>query len=657
MVNRYIQIILLILLSLPGISQDKSLSDIIFSIAEDLASDETNPEAAEQFIEQLNALYEDPVKINSADETDLSLLFFLTDFQIKAIIDYIKISGRIVSVYEISAIPGFDRGIVEMMIPFITLDSENKNSHDKMTLNNTLLTNLIFKPGAKDTSHLGSHLKILTRYKFTAGRLSAGFTSEKDAGEKFLSGSPPMPDFLSGYFAYQGTGILKKIIAGDFSSSFGLGTNINTGIRTGFSVNSTGYLAGKNIIKPYTSSDENNYFRGTAADFEIGNLGFSLMLSHKKTDATLNFSGDSSLLFIENLYKTGLHNTSQSVSKKDAVTETLLGINLRYNLRSFRIGVLWSENMFSLPFNVNKEKAEYLFKFEGKHNNILTVWYNSTINRFLLFGEISVNNLQNVSIVQGMTIRPSDRLSVNLIFRNYSPGFNSFHANGPGRNSYVNNEKGILGNFTFEAGKHLFISAGCDISHFPWLKYRCSSPSTSKKQEIKIKYNPDENLSFDLSWSISSWQYNSDYTTGIAPLVSTTGKTLKGQVKYIPHNNLTLTTRADFRIVHPSGSRGTLLLQDLIYRFRQVPLKLWFRYCIFRTDDWDSRLYTYENDLLYSYSIPTLSGKGSRTYFMAEWEIKKIAELRFKYGLTSCLTDNSKYEETRELKAQIRIWF
>jgi tRNA uridine 5-carbamoylmethylation protein Kti12 len=178
MVNRYIQIILLILLSLPGISQDKSLSDIIFSIAEDLASDETNPEAAEQFIEQLNALYEDPVKINSADETDLSLLFFLTDFQIKAIIDYIKISGRIVSVYEISAIPGFDRGIVEMMIPFITLDSENKNSHDKMILNNTLLTNLIFKPGAKDTSHLGSHLKILTRYKFTAGRLSAGFTTD-----------------------------------------------------------------------------------------------------------------------------------------------------------------------------------------------------------------------------------------------------------------------------------------------------------------------------------------------------------------------------------------------------------------------------------------------------------------------------------------------
>jgi hypothetical protein len=100
-----------------------------------------------------------------------------------------------------------------------------------------------------------------------------------------------------------------------------------------------------------------------------------------------------------------------------------------------------------------------------------------------------------------------------------------------------------------------------------------------------------------------------------------------------------------------------LLLQDISYRFGKIPLSVWFRYCIFKTDNWDSRLYTYENDLLYSFSIPALSGEGSRSYLMIAWRAMKFLDFRIKYGLTEIRKENDDNSETEELKMQVKIRF
>jgi hypothetical protein len=88
-----------------------------------------------------------------------------------------------------------------------------------------------------------------------------------------------------------------------------------------------------------------------------------------------------------------------------------------------------------------------------------------------------------------------------------------------------------------------------------------------------------------------------------------------------------------------------------------VPVTVWARFCPFYTDDWDSRIYVYENDLLYSFSIPALYGKGSRSYIMTKWKISDFAELRIKYGITSSVTTGRSLENTEEIKMQFRIWF
>ena len=638
-------------------SQNENITELISNIAEEMAADETDAEAISLLVEQLQELSMNPVKINSSDESEISRLFFLSDFQIKSIADYVKSSGNILSVYEITGIPGFDRQTAERMIPFISYSAGIYDNNDSIIRRNTLLTNLLIKPGERDTASQGSQLRLLTKYRFTAGRFAAGFTAEKDPGEKILTGSPPLPDFLSAYLSYTGKGIIRELIAGDYSARFGQGININTGIRTNLSLTASGYMPGRDEIRPYTSTDENNLFRGVAAEFSLKKLSLSMFCSQNKIDATLGISADSMDYFVENLYISGLHNTQSLISKKDALVLTAYGVNLVYNLKSLRLGALWAENRFNLPFRKDSGKPEELYEFEGKKNQIYSVYYNSQIRRILLSGELSFNDDINFAIVQGVYLRPSDRLTVNFLYRYYSPGFTTFTGKGPGSGTTTNNENGILGNFTFEAAKHLFISAGCDISNFPWLKYRCSFPSMAKREEIKLKYLPSENLTFDLSFYMRSSMLDDQNENGIAAIERTRNRTFKGLIKYSPDENLTFTSRVDYKIADPSGSKGVLLSQDIIYQFGQIPVTVWFRYCIFNTEDWDSRLYIYENDLLQSFSIPALSGKGERSYLMVKWDISDTAELRIKYGITSLTGDGVIRENKDELKLQFRIRF
>lgn len=651
---RLISFTFALFLSGSAFCQNEKLPEYILSIAEELSSEESDPEAASIFIEQLHELYDNPVDVNSGDETEIARLFFLTEFQVKSLASYIRTSGKIVSDFEIASIPGFDRPSAEMINPFITLNGSVNPDYDSLIWRNTLLTNLIFKPGVNDTSLYGSSFRMLSKYRFTSGSFSGGMTAEKDPGERFFSEHPPLTDFMSANLTFSGKGALRKIIMGDFSQRYGLGTAINNGMRTGLSLTVLDYMPGRDGIRPYGSTDENNFFRGIATEIALKNISVFTWYSLNKIDASINHVAGSASFYVDNLYKSGLHNTSSLLLKKNALTETAYGISLSYNFSSLRAGMLWSENSFSIPF-INR--PDDLYGFTGTRNSVYSVYYSGLIDRILLYGEFSMNNPEKKAFVQGITLRASDRLTINLLYRNYSPGFISFHGKGPASGTNGSNEYGIAGNFTFEAARHLFISGGADVAKFPWLRYRCSFPSLSKREEVRLRYIPDEKLNLEISCNYRYSMVDAGSEQGVPKAEEVKSRTIRCSAKYFPDTFLTLSSRVDLKSVGPYHSHGILMLQDLIYRFRRIPFTLWLRYCIFNTDDWNSRLYAYENDLLYNFSIPALSGDGRRSYIMLKWEPGDFAEIRIKYSVTSLVKDNINTEDQDELRVQMRIWF
>lgn len=637
--------------SVSTFSQETDLSEIIVSIAEDLASDENDPEAVSTYIERLHVLSEEPVRINSADEEELSKLFFLSDFQVKALADYSHASGKILSVYEIANIPGFGKETVQMMIPFIILDNNTVERKDSARMHNTLLTNISYRPADRDTANNGSPVKLLSKYKFVSGNFSGGVTIEKDPGEKLFPGTKSLPDFLSCFLAYSGQGIVRKIIIGDFSARFGQGTNINTGMRTGLSLTSSNHALSGNELRPYTSASENNFFRGMAAEFLIGKLGISLFYSSNAIDAT----SDAANGHIDNLYSSGLHNTPEMMLRKDAVELRSTGINLSYNFRNIRAGILWSEDRLSLPLSENTDPQK-IFDFSGDRSDNLSLYYKAVISRIILFGDIAVNQTGNYAYIQGITMRMSDRLSADILSRSYGNGYTGLHGNVSGSSTSGQKGSSLLGSFTFEAAEHVFLSAGSEIRHYPWLRYRSSSPSMALRHEVRLKYLPSERASFEALYDHRLSENDGEEEAGIPALSPLIYDYVKASARFSPVEGLMLGTRIDYKLCNSASGKGMLLLQDASYTFGRIPVTIWMRYCIFSTGGWDSRLYTYENDLLYSFSVPALSGEGSRSYMMVKWKISQRAEARFKYGITS-LKEKDVIENREELKFQMKLFF
>ena len=633
-------------------SQDMVLSESILTIAEELAADDSDPEVVGLYIEKLYELLDDPADINSNDPDELNRLFFLSDFQIKVIADYTSKTGKILSPYEIANLPGFDRETAMMLEAFINLKEKAPPYYTRPEWHNSLVTNLTRRTTDNDSLWQGSADKILTRYRFSAGGLSGGFTAEKDQGERLLQGTPPMPDMLSAYFSYKGKGILRNFVIGDYSARFGQGTNINTGIRNYISLHAPGYMSSRNEIRPYTSADENSFFRGAGAEFSLGKISFMLICSSNKIDATTAMTHEGNE-YVESLYTSGLHNTVNSLKKKDVLGDKVFGANILFNNNNFRMGFSLSEEKFTLPFLPDVNDPEKVYRFRGDNNSLYSAYYSTMTGKMLFFGEITLNKAFKHAFIQGITMRPSDRLSVNFLFRDYENGFNAFHGKGPGSSQY--SHRSLTGNFMLEAVKHVFLTGGCEITEYPWLRYNVSSPSHSMRNEIRMRFTKTENFIAEAVYSNTISTKDEVTVSGVPETDDRITRNFNASLKYSASEKITFRTRVYHKITDSTSDAGTMLVQDMNYSFHRIPLSIWLRFSAFSTESWDSRIYVYENDLLYTFSIPAIYGRGSRNYLMISWKIKKKAELRFKYGIQSKSGDAGKTINTEDFRLQFRL--
>lgn len=617
---------------LATMGQTEDLAGNIAGIAEELAGDDSGQGSLEEFTERLLELAGNPVEVNSDKTGELDRLFFLSDFQLKIIAGYRSEYGPIKTIYELANIPGFDRATAEMMAPFITFTEKQSNSATYTGRRNSLLTSASLRSTDRESSGMGSPWKFLAKYRFSISSFSGGITAEKDAGERLPGKGSIAPDFTSAFLCYSGTGVIKKVIAGDFGIRFGMGSTLNTGIVTGLSLTSPGYMSGRNEIRPHTSSDEYNFFRGVAAEAGRERLVFTGYYSDNLVDASQAGTAGDSSSGIKSIYSSGLHNTPLAQMKKDRLREINYGASVSYDLRNLRLGLLWSETRFITPDGIAPTDKDP-YSFSGNINRNVCFTYKAVSGNIISFGEFSVNNGDSYALVQGLSLRPSGRLTVNLLYRNYSPGYTAFHGRAPGTISRTENEQGFTGNFTLEAARYFFASAGYNFSYYPWIKYRTSFPSYSKAGEIRLRYEPSTSFNLELSGSYRESVTDNDAAGTIPGQSSLETLTFRFIARYGFSENLSLVTRLYCRKAAPGGRMGTVLSQDLICAFPSVPLRLWLRFSPFNTDDWDTRLYVYENDLLQSYSIPALSGCGCRSYAMLRWDATPAMKIIMKYGM------------------------
>lgn len=609
-------------------------------------TEDTDPAS---LLEELSDLREFPVKINSGDEKEISRIFFLTEFQVKVLADHIRRNGSVVTLFELALLPAFDRSTAMLLAPYISLDTpgeEGVTGYDRTTVTMTATT--CFSQYQDEREGVRSLLKV----RHERERISFGLTAENDPGERFSLRNAPGSDFLSGHLVLRGKNIIDRIIVGDYALRFGEGVVMNSSRWLGSWLSSPSFMSGRSSAVSYTSSEENDFFRGISVAVGDVNSGALFFASRNMIDARPLYNGEGTVTAVSNLVTGGLHVTESQQAARNSLTETVAGLRLTAGAEKIRGGLTATSTWFSLPFRPDTTSPEKIHAFEGDRLLNLAADFRAGTGPVLLFAEAAISLPGSWAATAGVRAKPSGRVTFNMLCRHFSPDFYAFHSGAFKAGSGAGNETGIAASLHIEAARHLFISAATDNYRIPGPRYRSSSPSYGSRMEIKGEYLPRDDATLRISYASSSREYDSATERGTARPVKHARQQATFVFSCMPAPGLHLATRASASFIRPSEEKGYLLCQDISCSFPGVPLRLWLRYLLCSTGGWESRLYAWENDMLSSFSVPALHGESARSFIMISWKPSQNIEARFKYACAD--SDNGL---KHEVKGQVRILF
>ncbi|MBL0048033.1 MAG: hypothetical protein IPP32_08065 [Bacteroidetes bacterium] len=682
------------------LAQDKETKLDIQQRIENAAENAENEETDYTILlDELQYYQEHPINLNYTDRDELSKLELLSDIQINYLLKHIDKNGKLMTIYELQTIEGFDLNLIFRILPYVKVENNFDNPHvsfseifkyGKFQLVSRYQQVLEQQLGYYAANHLsdsvkkehpnyyylGPQFKLYERFNFTyANKINFGVVAEKDPGEEFFKGSQKNGfDFYSAHLFLKKFGKLKALALGDFQAQFGQGITFWSGLAFGKTADPTVIKKSARGLSAYNSVDENLFLRGGGATVAIKNFEFTAFGSTKKIDAnvsvldTLSNNAEEFSAF----QTSGLHRTKTELADKDAVTENIFGGNVSYVTRSFSAGItgVKTEYKASLKRNLGVYNK---FEFNQNHNLNIGADYNYLWRNFNIFGEISRSENGGIAYMNGALINLDQRFSISVLHRHYGKDYQPSKSKAFGE-SYTNfNEQGLFIGASAKILPKFTLAGYFDRFTFPWLKYQVYAPSHGYDYLAQLNYTPSKTIDMYVRVRTKLKQKNTPETVDyIDYLVNTEKTNYRFNISYSLSPEWKFANRVElikYKESSSPSSTGYLIYQDIKFKPRGYKLSVIARYMLFQTQSFDSRVYTYENDVLYSNSIPFFSGKGSRIFALVNYDISRNVEVWVRYSQTYftnpnvfIITDSGSLDtvignKKSEIKVQVRISF
>ena len=652
--NRRIAIIFSVIMFLPsfqGRAGDRlteyNLDDIILDIYN--AATELGETDYEQLQTDLYALHDAPINLNTATDEELAQLYFLSPRQIDDILAYV---GRhpMDSIYELQLIPSLADYEVRDLMPFVCVTPNPLTPNLSPLYNNNMYAREVFHDAKHelvtrvDARNLEQFqgtdpVYIQTRYKFDyQRRVMFGAQLRRPAGGR-------AEDLQYGaWLQLQDIGCLHTLVAGNFQASFGQGLVLGPVFRTGKS----SYISRIGQPQPglhYYSSVDGEGLHGAGATFRHS---FS---PHTRLD-------------ISALYSLRRAN--------DSVWHHLVGTNLTLRHQRLQVELTAIENIWSDSIRPYRNMAYNQHYFRGTNQAVLgaSVRYNhgwfdafaelATAQNYKRFeetinGEASQREALNsphwgFGAIAGSRFYPTSGISLVALYRYYSPYFDNALGYAFSETSRIGDENGFYLGFDLSRWRNWRINGYADLFYFSNRKY-------------SISYAP--------SWgydALLETQYHSPITNNRSPftvILRLRAKEKGRQATYsarlqfsYQHSACTFRTTAEANITQDSLSLvgaatakpfadgsglayGYTVFQDFSLDLSQLPtltsrppLSLYGRLQWFDARQWANRIYCYEHDVLYAFSVPAVYGMGGRAYLGLRWQIIPQLALYFRVSET-----------------------
>lgn len=234
------------------------VADILLRAAMFLSGAADAESVDQGLLDRLEIVQRNPLRLNRDSRTRLLSGGLLSQYQLASLEDYRRSSGDVLSLSELALVDGFGAEWVEVMAPFISLESSLRpGERDTLVWRHNVLVNTDLKA-------------VRGKYKFNAGGVTAGI-----AGRLSYDGIRTGDNLGSYTFHFEWCLPRWRIIAGDFNTRFGQGLAMWTGFRLSGLQTVDAFMLRPGGIVPSWSVSGDGLQRGLAVQWTPGNWQIS----------------------------------------------------------------------------------------------------------------------------------------------------------------------------------------------------------------------------------------------------------------------------------------------------------------------------------------------------------------------------------------------
>jgi hypothetical protein len=611
----------------------------------------------DQHWQELDQLRRHPINLNTAAEEEMESLGFLSALQVRNFIAYRALMGDLISIYELQAIPDWDVETIRKLLPFVFLGEDKiltgtlikrlKGGEDRLLIRSSEVLERSrgydhpSDPAA--SRYLGSPMRIFFRFGYSfRNQLEYGILGDKDAGEPFGGAKQRYGfDFYSFHFFTKKLGRISALALGDFTVNLGQGLIQWQGLAFTKGSDVLAIKRQSPTLVPYRSAGEFNFHRGLGITLEKKNYRGTLFISLRGISSNQDQDTAERLDIVSSFESSGYHRTQQELADKNNMTQFAAGGHLGFSRGPLQLGINGIGYHFSSP--VLKRDLPYnLYAIHGVSWSNASIDYSYTHRNIHLFGEFAVDQQLNKAFVQGALIALGQHMDAALLYRYIKPQYHALYANAFTENVSPTNEYGLYGGITVRPVPGLQLDLSFDSFQFPWLRYLMDGPGHGHDFLVQFGYRPTKTWGLLTKFKYSAKTGNlQNGDRPVSPLVLLATRDWRTEFTVMLNRAIKIRSRAEivwYNRDRQTPQEGWLSLLDIYYDPASKPFQVNGRIQYFETGSYDSRIYAFERDVLYSYSLPAFYNKGMSYYINASATLNRL------------------FHSWRSKKPQLQIW-
>lgn len=562
-----------------------------------------------------------PLNINAADSLDWMELGILSPQQVSAILRYRATLGPFLDVYELQAVPALPTVLLLQLQQVVTVVLADR-WQTAVTGANWLTRFSGGSSAVRDAkSYGGSPMQWLSRYRLRRADWQAGVLAEQDAGEAFQKTGA---DFYSAFVARQSNQKPVNWWIGDYVVSFGQGLVLGQQFGGNRSAYPNLLVRAPEGIRPYRGTGEFNFFRGGALAYRWRGWQASIMLSHRKFDASMRQDSSSGDASAGSLYMTGLHRSAAERARRGNLALNTGGWMVNYTRSFWQVGALWLSHQLSRSMQAF-DHPRNRYAFSGRNWHGISVYGRLEWQNMLVVSEWVMSTNRRLAGQVGITASLHKTWDASLFFRHASPGFTAWFGSGMGAQSRFINETGLLAAWVFRPSKRFELSGYADRWWHPWMRYLVDFPSNGHQVQVQALYTPSKTARWQVAFRQTEQTVSTSENGGPLPaLLRRRHAQWRLLYQADPSRGMQWRLRAVANTVSFASGRietGVALAAQVRFQLWRKRLGIQAQYATHRVSDFQAAVYLRQPDLPGLNSLAFLNGEGERLVLVADFKL------------------------------------